>query len=223
MIVRRTSRRTMIRIAAAAALATHGLTARGGTTHAQESPMATPNALGSAIPPELTAYANDWPAPQGNLAAHLAASASPLSAATIDRLEAAWRFPLTASSGYGAATGEMVALRVSDGSLRWNTAVPAFLAAGATVANDVVFSGGLDGIVRGFATATGDEIWSYQTGAGLNAPLAIAGDMLLVPAGGPLISRLETAPALWNEPLAFRLPGEMGPPATPRAEAPPLP
>lgn len=113
-----------------------------------------------------------------------------------------------------AATGEMVALNAVDGAVRWRTPVDTFFAAGATVANDIVFGAGLDGIVRGFDTATGDEIWSYQAGAGINAPPAIAGDLLLVPAGGPFISRLASPPPAQTELIAFRLGGVA---ATPRA------
>lgn len=107
-----------------------------------------------------------------------------------------------------AATGEMVALNAADGTVRWRIALETFFAGGATVANDVVFGAGLDGIVRGFSTARGEEIWSYQTGAGINAPPAIAGDLLLVPAGGALISDLEPPPPLQNELIAFRLRGD---------------
>jgi outer membrane protein assembly factor BamB len=87
--------------------------------------------------------------------------------------------------------------------------VPTFFSAGATVANDVVFGGGLDGIVRGFDTATGHEVWQYQTGAGINASLAIAGDLLLVPAGGPFMPAADLPPTTQNELIAFRL-GEAG-------------
>lgn len=103
------------------------------------------------------------------------------------------------------ATGAMVALNASNGSLRWQTEAPTFFAAGATVANDVVFGGGLDGILRGFDAASGLEVWHYQTGAGLNAPLAIAGDLLLVPAGGPFLPTADPPPASQNELIAFRL------------------
>lgn len=103
------------------------------------------------------------------------------------------------------ATGEMAALDARDGSVRWRTEVAAFFAAGATVANDVVFGGGLDGLVRGFATASGEELWRYQTGAGINAPLAIAGDVLLVPAGGPFLPTADQPPPARNELIAFRL------------------
>ena len=119
--------------------------------------------------------------------------------------------PLTYSTTSGdldlaGGAGEMVALSVVDGSLRWRTPVDTFFCAGATVANDVVFGGGLDGVVRGFRTSTGEEIWRYQTGAGINAPLAIAGDLLLVAAGGPFFPTGTAAPPPpRNELIALRL------------------
>jgi outer membrane protein assembly factor BamB len=107
-----------------------------------------------------------------------------------------------------SATGAMVALDARDGSVRWQTAVETFFAAGATVANDVVFGAGLDGIVRGFETTAGREVWRYQAAAGINAPPAIAGDTLLVPAGAPLIagSAGAASPApVRTDLIAFRL------------------
>ncbi len=122
----------------------------------------------------------------------------------------------TFEADLATATGEMVALNAGDGTVRWRTEVDTFFAAGATVANDVVFGAGLDGIVRGFAASSGEEIWHYQTGAGINAPLAIAGDLLLVPAGGPFFPTAEPPPAPQNELIAFRQ-DTSGPAATPLA------
>jgi hypothetical protein len=94
------SRRALLRATGGAAIAASRLTAPG-VTQAQEAPMATPHPLGSAMPPELTAHAIDWPAPHGNLSAHRAASASPIAAANVDQLAVTWRFPLAAVGGYG--------------------------------------------------------------------------------------------------------------------------
>lgn len=98
-------------------------------------PLATPNALGPALPPELADFADDWPTAQGSLAAHRAAGASPITAANVDRLAVAWRYPLDAMGGYGAVTanplvaGEVVylqdmesnivALDRQSGAVRW--------------------------------------------------------------------------------------------------------
>lgn len=91
-----------------------------------------------------------------------------------------------------AATSLMLALDARDGALLWQADVPTFFAGGATVANDLVFGAGLDGLVRAFAVATGEKVWQWQAPVGVNAPLAIAGDLLLVPAGGPFFPAPET-------------------------------
>ncbi|MER3439531.1 MAG: hypothetical protein C4346_19135, partial [Chloroflexota bacterium] len=78
--------------------------------------------------------------------------------------------------------------------------------AGPTIANDVVFIGALDGLVRAYHSADGRLLWTCQAGAGLNAPFAIAGDFLFVPAGAFFVPSAasghpESSPAL----IALRL------------------
>jgi len=41
------------------------------------------------------------------------------------------------------------------------------------------------GTVYALNRANGEIVWSYQASAGLNAPLAVAGDTIIVPAGIP--------------------------------------
>ncbi|MGB3330476.1 MAG: PQQ-binding-like beta-propeller repeat protein [Thermomicrobiales bacterium] len=89
-------------------------------------------------------------------------------------------------------TGELVALDAGTGSVLWDTELPSGLLGGATIVNDLVFTGALDGVVRGFAIADGKQVFSWQASAGLNAPFAISGDTLYVPAGGPLIPSTDT-------------------------------
>ncbi|HEY7032357.1 MAG TPA: PQQ-binding-like beta-propeller repeat protein [Thermomicrobiales bacterium] len=117
---------------------------------------------------------------------------------------------------YGKATGELVAIDATTGQIKWDAQIPTMVLGGAAVANDVVFTAGLDGMVRGFNVADGSQVFSYQAAAGINAPLAIAGDTLLVPAGGFLIS-----PAAQSSVAAT--PGsaaEAAQPATPAAQTP---
>jgi outer membrane protein assembly factor BamB len=82
-------------------------------------------------------------------------------------------------------TGEMVALNVSDGSMKWkrDLAQPAYGAA--TISNDLVFTTTFDGKLRAYSTEDGSEVWSSDLGAGTNSPLAIAGDTLVTAAGFP--------------------------------------
>lgn len=104
------------------------------------------------------------------------------------------------------ATGEMVA-DATNGRLLWSAPVDTFFSGGATVADDVVFGAGRAGIVRGFATADGREVWCYQLGAGIDAPLAVAGDTLFAAAGAFFIGAGEDPPTPRPELVAFRLGG----------------
>jgi outer membrane protein assembly factor BamB/plastocyanin len=123
---------------------------------------------------------------------------------------------------FDEATGQLVALDAATGKILWDVAQPTGTLAAATVVNDVVFTGGLDGVVRGYNTADGTEVFTYQTASGLNAPLAISGDYLYVPAGGPLLPSEDTwdpAPTPEAALIALKIGGEVQ--ATPEAGASP--
>jgi len=85
------------------------------------------------------------------------------------------------------SSGEFLALDANTGELLWHHYTPALPLGAAAVANDVVISAGTDGIVRAYATEDGTELWNFQLHAGINAPVSIAGDLLLVGAGGPFM------------------------------------
>ncbi len=118
----------------------------------------------------------------------------------------------TGPESLATANGQVVALDGSTGEIVWDVTVPTPLFAAATVINDVVFTGGLDGIVRGFAFEDGSQVFSYQTASGLSAPLGAYGDLLLVPSGAPFIPSAETAnpaPAPQNLLIALKVGGEV--------------
>src|SRR4051794_8699970 len=92
-----------------------------------------------------------------------------------------------------------------SGLVRWRPEVESFFTGGAAVANDLVFGAELDGFVRAFNTTTGNEVWQFRAGAGVNAPPTVAGDLLLVPAGGPFFSGELPLPPAQNELIALRL------------------
>lgn len=128
-------------------------------------------------------------------------------------------FTTTGASGTGdifGGTGELTALDASTGEILWSTEIPTMVLGGATVANDVVFTGGLDGLIRGFNVADGSQIFAYQAPAGINTSFAISGDYLYVPAGAPLSPSADTvspAPDLSQEFIALKLGGEVQAPA----------
>ena len=79
-------------------------------------------------------------------------------------------------------TGEMVALNVGDGSVKWqrDLAQPAYGAA--TVSNDLVFTTTFEGKLLALDRETGSIVWEEQMPAGTNATLAIVGDTLITAA-----------------------------------------
>jgi polyvinyl alcohol dehydrogenase (cytochrome) len=101
--------------------------------------------------------------------------------------------------------GAVAALGLSDGVEKWARALPAQesmsshtgLTAGVTVIPGVVFTAGLDGMVRAFYTYSGQPIWEYDTtqevttvngvkakgGSIGSAGVTVAGGMLFVPSG----------------------------------------
>ena len=132
---------------------------------------------------------------------------------------AAWNFPtsytstafefVTDAGGYSAATTNLVAIDGATGAVLWDTFLEVGVAgSGPTISGDVLFVGALDGRVLAFNLADGSQIWESQTSAGINAPFAIAGDTLLVPAGSfiaPSAATPDPAPSVIPSLIAYRL------------------
>jgi alcohol dehydrogenase (cytochrome c) len=55
-------------------------------------------------------------------------------------------------------TGGVCAIDATNGSIIWDNKIPAFVLTGATVANDLVFVSGFEGILRAYDVSTGDEV-----------------------------------------------------------------
>jgi outer membrane protein assembly factor BamB/plastocyanin len=118
------------------------------------------------------------------------------------------------------ANGQVVALDGATGDIVWDVTVPTPLFAAATVINDVVFTGGLDGVVRGFSVDDGTQIFTYQATSGLSAPLGAYGDLLLIPAGAPFIPSADTSdPAMTavTQLIALKVGGTVQAAGTPEA------
>jgi len=82
-------------------------------------------------------------------------------------------------------TGELVALNVADGTVKWkqDLAQPAYGAA--TISNDLVFTTTFEGKVIALDRDTGSVVWEEQMPAGTNATVAIVGDTLITAASFP--------------------------------------
>ncbi len=122
----------------------------------------------------------------------------------------------TAGGNIAEATGGFCAIDAATGEIVWDNKLNAMVVAGATVVNDVVLSGSLDGYLRAYDLESGDEVWKFQATAGLNAPPAVAGDMIVFAAGAPIL----TAPASPGEGEATPDTAAGVAPATPPEEQP---
>ncbi len=96
-------------------------------------------------------------------------------------------FDPSAPFDFTQGTGLLTALNPSDGSILWEVELATPPYAAATICNDVVFTAGLDGVLLGFNITDGTQVFSYQSTAGINAQLAVSGNLLFVPSGGPLL------------------------------------
>ncbi len=89
----------------------------------------------------------------------------------------------TEKSEGGPGNGEVVALDVATGKVKWKeeTATPAF--GYMTAVNDLVFSTTYDGTVSAFDAKSGTVLWREKLPAGTNSGVTVADDMLIAPAG----------------------------------------
>jgi outer membrane protein assembly factor BamB len=85
----------------------------------------------------------------------------------------------------GAATGEVEALNLATGKVEWDTKVSQLPLGAVTVSNDLVFTTLYDGVLIALNRSTGAFVYRRQLPTSTNAPIAIAGNTVLVPAGGP--------------------------------------
>jgi glucose dehydrogenase len=106
------------------------------------------------------------------------------------------------TEGGGATSGEIVAVDIASGAVKWKHEFPSTPAYGSTtVSNDLVFVTTFDGKVHGFDTKSGRLAWQVTLPAGTNAGVMVSGDTLLAPAG------LATAEGQTPQMVAYRLGG----------------
>ncbi len=92
---------------------------------------------------------------------------------------------LTLALDFSHNTSDLVAVDVNTGHILWDKKLPAGGYGGATVVNDLVFTGTFDGMLYAFKRDTGTQVWSYKAPAGINAWPSFAGDMMVLPIAGP--------------------------------------
>ena len=125
----------------------------------------------------------------GGVLANLALAGHSVYVATID-------LPLTyptlnlttATKAAGAPSGQVEALNLATGKIEWDTKVPQLPLGAATVSNDLVFTTLYDGELIALNRATGAIVYRRQLPTSTNSPIAIAGNTIIIPAGGPKTS-----------------------------------
>jgi alcohol dehydrogenase (cytochrome c) len=146
-----------------------------------------------------------FPGSLGGVLSNLAVAGSTIYVATIDLgLTARTLTTVVGTAPASRPTGEVEALNLTTGRVEWDTKVPSFPLGAATVSNDLVFTTLFTGELIALNRATGSVVYRQRVPTSTNAPIAIAGNTVVVPAGG-----LETgAKAKGGHPqvVAYRLP-----------------
>jgi len=129
------------------------------------------------------------PGSLGGVLTDLAVASSSVYVATVDP-------PLTYTSlsqsaptkAAGSPTGEVEALSLATGKVEWDSKVPELPLGAVTVSNDLVFTTLYDGALIGLNRTTGAIVYRRRLPTSANSPIAIAGNIVIVPAGGPITS-----------------------------------
>jgi outer membrane protein assembly factor BamB len=98
-------------------------------------------------------------------------------------------------------TGEVVAIDIATGKIKWNRELEAGAYGATLVVNDLVFATTADGVIHALKKETGGEVWQSALPSGTNAGVMVSGDMLLVGAGLP------TAEGQTSELVAYKIGG----------------
>jgi outer membrane protein assembly factor BamB len=139
----------------------------------------------SALKPPLTIF----PGSLGGILTDVAVASDTVYVATIDLPLTYTTFNLpTATKPAGSPTGEVEALSLANGKVEWDKKVPQLPLGAMTVSNDLVFTTLYNGELIALNRSTGAIVYRHQLPTSTNSPIAIAGNTMIVPAGGPVSS-----------------------------------
>jgi outer membrane protein assembly factor BamB len=129
------------------------------------------------------------PGSLGGVLADLAVASGSVYVATIDLPLTYTTFNLpTPTKGAGSPTGEVEALSLASGKVEWDKQLPQIPLGAVTVSNDLVLTTLYDGVLIALDRRTGAVVYRRQLPTSTNSPIAIAGNTVIVPAGGPITS-----------------------------------
>jgi alcohol dehydrogenase (cytochrome c) len=126
------------------------------------------------------------PGPLGGILSNMAVADGSVYVATID-LPIAYTGPNVAdgNKAAGGESGEIEALSLATGKVEWDTKVSTLPLGATTVSNDLVFTTLYTGTLVALNRATGAIVYSQKLPTSTNAPIAVFGNTVLVPDGGP--------------------------------------
>jgi alcohol dehydrogenase (cytochrome c) len=82
-------------------------------------------------------------------------------------------------------SGTVVALNATTGAIEWSTKVDTLPVGAMTISNNLVFTTLVTGKLVAFNRATGAVVFTQKLPRTTNSTLAIAGNTIIVPTGGP--------------------------------------
>jgi outer membrane protein assembly factor BamB len=127
------------------------------------------------------------PGSLGGVLANMALAGNSVYVATVDLPFTLAKLSQPLGAPVGKGTGQVEALNLATGHVEWDTKVPAMPLGATTVSNDLVFTTLYNGVLIALNRTTGAIVYRHQLPTSANSPIAIAGNAILVPAGGPSI------------------------------------
>jgi outer membrane protein assembly factor BamB len=100
-----------------------------------------------------------------------------------------------------SARGEIEALNVTTGKVEWDTRVSQLPLGATTVVNNLVFTTLLNGELVALDRTTGAIVFRKRLPVATNAAIAVAGDTIIIPDGGPQSTKSTVTPQV----VAYRL------------------
>jgi outer membrane protein assembly factor BamB len=125
------------------------------------------------------------PGSLGGVLSNMALAGNTVYVATIDWPFKVKSLSLPIGTPYGPATGEIVALNLRNGNIEWDTNLSQAPFGAMTVSNDLDFTTLWGGVLVAINRSTGAVVYRHTLPTSANAPIAIAGNAVVVPAGGP--------------------------------------
>jgi outer membrane protein assembly factor BamB len=129
------------------------------------------------------------PGSLGGILSDMAVAGGSVYAATIDLpITYTGMSSVTGNKAAGPETGEVEALSLATGKVEWDTKFSSMPLGAATVSNDLLFTTLYNGVLVALNRSTGAIVYRRQLPTSTNAPIAVFGNTVLVPAGGPKTS-----------------------------------